>query len=418
MRANGDGSSPGRVSRRAKFTRSRDAPRTVDALAADERPPRRRVPGRARGRQLSRLAGAGGGTTLPGKLLWKLDPGAIDRLAARLPRRRRRRLGDERQDDDDGDGRGDPRAAAAGSPGTAPARTSSPGVASTLLAAARRRARACSRSTRARCPRSRAASGRGRSCSATSSATSSTATASSSSSPSAGATATAALPPETVLVVNGDDPQVGDLARGRAERDRLRHRRPAPRPPGAPARGRLDVLRPLRHAVRVRGRVRRPSRRLPLPGLRSRAAAARTCARREIELRRARRRRRSRSRRPQARPALRAAAARASTTSTTRSGRPRSRRRSARRSTRSAAGLERFGAAFGRFERIAVGDRTLLDAADQEPGRRERGRAHAARGRRALARCRRAERRDRRRPGRLVDLGRRLRAAARRARAR
>src|ERR687884_1875909 len=34
---------------------------------------------------LSRLAGAGGGTTLPGKLLWKLDPGAIDRLASRLP---------------------------------------------------------------------------------------------------------------------------------------------------------------------------------------------------------------------------------------------------------------------------------------------------------------------------------------------
>ena len=35
---------------------------------------------------LSRLAGAGGGTTLPGKLLWKLDPSAVDRLAARLPR--------------------------------------------------------------------------------------------------------------------------------------------------------------------------------------------------------------------------------------------------------------------------------------------------------------------------------------------
>src|SRR5438067_9494739 len=34
---------------------------------------------------LSRLARTGGGTTLPGKLLWKLDPGAIDRLAARLP---------------------------------------------------------------------------------------------------------------------------------------------------------------------------------------------------------------------------------------------------------------------------------------------------------------------------------------------
>jgi UDP-N-acetylmuramyl tripeptide synthase len=34
---------------------------------------------------LSRLARRGGGTTLPGKLLWKLDPGAIDELAARLP---------------------------------------------------------------------------------------------------------------------------------------------------------------------------------------------------------------------------------------------------------------------------------------------------------------------------------------------
>jgi UDP-N-acetylmuramyl tripeptide synthase len=35
--------------------------------------------------RLSRLTRAGGGTTVPGKLLWKLDPGAIDRLAARLP---------------------------------------------------------------------------------------------------------------------------------------------------------------------------------------------------------------------------------------------------------------------------------------------------------------------------------------------
>src|SRR5881394_609126 len=34
---------------------------------------------------LSRLAGAGGGTTVPGKLLWKLDPGAVDELASRLP---------------------------------------------------------------------------------------------------------------------------------------------------------------------------------------------------------------------------------------------------------------------------------------------------------------------------------------------
>jgi lipid II isoglutaminyl synthase (glutamine-hydrolysing) len=34
---------------------------------------------------LSRLAGRGGGTTLPGKLLSTVDPGAVDRLAARLP---------------------------------------------------------------------------------------------------------------------------------------------------------------------------------------------------------------------------------------------------------------------------------------------------------------------------------------------
>jgi UDP-N-acetylmuramyl tripeptide synthase len=35
--------------------------------------------------RLSRLVGAGGGTTIPGKLVSKLDPGAVDRLAARLP---------------------------------------------------------------------------------------------------------------------------------------------------------------------------------------------------------------------------------------------------------------------------------------------------------------------------------------------
>ncbi|HWE81915.1 MAG TPA: MurT ligase domain-containing protein [Gaiellaceae bacterium] len=35
---------------------------------------------------LSRLAGRGGGTTLPGKLLSTVDPRAVDRLAARLPR--------------------------------------------------------------------------------------------------------------------------------------------------------------------------------------------------------------------------------------------------------------------------------------------------------------------------------------------
>jgi len=35
---------------------------------------------------LSRLTGRGGGTTVPGKLLWKIDPTAVDRLAERLPK--------------------------------------------------------------------------------------------------------------------------------------------------------------------------------------------------------------------------------------------------------------------------------------------------------------------------------------------
>jgi lipid II isoglutaminyl synthase (glutamine-hydrolysing) len=34
---------------------------------------------------LSRAVGRGGGTTLPGKILWKVDPSAVDALAARLP---------------------------------------------------------------------------------------------------------------------------------------------------------------------------------------------------------------------------------------------------------------------------------------------------------------------------------------------
>ena len=37
-------------------------------------------------RRLSRLAGTGGGTTLPGKVLTFLTPDAVERLAARLPR--------------------------------------------------------------------------------------------------------------------------------------------------------------------------------------------------------------------------------------------------------------------------------------------------------------------------------------------
>jgi UDP-N-acetylmuramyl tripeptide synthase len=43
------------------------------------------IPAARAAARLSRLVGAGGGTTVPGKVLAALDPGALDRLAARLP---------------------------------------------------------------------------------------------------------------------------------------------------------------------------------------------------------------------------------------------------------------------------------------------------------------------------------------------
>jgi lipid II isoglutaminyl synthase (glutamine-hydrolysing) len=70
-----------------------DSPGRVKSAPCGSLPPVVRLPvplaaeiavARAAGR-LSRLARRGGGTTVPGKLLWKLDPGAVDRLAARLP---------------------------------------------------------------------------------------------------------------------------------------------------------------------------------------------------------------------------------------------------------------------------------------------------------------------------------------------
>src|SRR4051794_41691439 len=73
-----------------KFPRTRDRSGSVSAMAL-------RVPLSAEillaraAAGLSRLAGAGGGTTVPGKLLWKLDPGAVDRLGQRLSAGRGRR---------------------------------------------------------------------------------------------------------------------------------------------------------------------------------------------------------------------------------------------------------------------------------------------------------------------------------------
>ena len=59
--------------------------------------------------RLSRLAGRGGGTTLPGKILATIDPGAVVDPRRPAAARDGRDLGDERQDDDGRAGRRDPR---------------------------------------------------------------------------------------------------------------------------------------------------------------------------------------------------------------------------------------------------------------------------------------------------------------------
>ena len=83
---------------------------------------------------------------------------------------------------------------------------------------------------------------------------------------------------------------------------------------------------------------------------------------------------------------------------------------------RSPPALAATKAVFGRVETIPVAGKRALDPADQEPGRRQRGPADAAGWRRSAERpaarpLARAQRPDRRRPRRLLDLGRRLRAA-------
>ena len=137
---------------------------------------------RAAGR-LSRLAGTGGGTTFPGKLLSKLDPGAVDRLARRLP------LGSALVSATNGKTTTAAMVAEILGPRVRLAHNSSganlvSGVASTLLAA-RDAELGLFEVDEAALPEVAA---RWRA-------------------------AVEALPHSTALVVNGDDPQVGDLAR-------------------------------------------------------------------------------------------------------------------------------------------------------------------------------------------------------------
>ena len=306
--------------------------------------------------KLSRLAGAGGGTTLPGKLLWKLDPGAIDALAARLPQ------GAAVVSATNGKTTTTAMAAEILEPSRKLAWNSSganlvSGVASTLLAqrdadlgllevdegalpevVRRVKPRAVLLGNLFRDQLDRYGelehiAERWRA-------------------------ATASLPAETVLVVNGDDPQVGDLARERANAiaygiDDPRHARPALQH-AADSRYCVRCGQPYVFAAAYVGHLgdyrcpacghARPA--APGPGDGDRARRARTPP--PFGWRRRRDRRRVRLPLPglynvyNALGAAALAQALGASLDEIRSG------------------LERFGAAFGRFERIPAGDKTVL----------------------------------------------------------
>ena len=228
--------------------------------------------------------------------------------------------------------------------------------------------------------------------------------------------AVAALPPHVDA-----DRQRGRPARRRSRRRARRGRfasastilgSPGPRSSMRPTRSTASVAaRPYAYAAAYVG----TSRRLPLPclwpraaGARRRGAIDRSAGARRVDLR---------SRHPGGNDQRCVFPSPASTTSTTPSPRPPSRSRSTRRSTRSRAGLGTFTAAFGRFERIEAGDRRILMLLIKNPaGANEAIRTLEEGGVPANARDR-PERPHRRRSRRLVDLGRRLRAAARSGRA-
>ena len=316
---------------------------------------------------------------MPGKLLWKLDPGAIDRLAARLRARLGADLGDERQDDDGGDGGRDPRPRHPPRAQRAGANLVS-GVASTLLAAGGAELGLFEVDEAALPEVAPPASARAPSASATSSATSSTATASSSSSPSAGARRSRALPasrrssstPTTRwsatspsrarrgVVFGLDDPRSGAARRSST--------RPTRSTASAAAR-RTSTRRPT-SATSATTAARAAATRVPPLDVAAREIELGGLEASAFDLVTPAGHARVGLRLPGLYNVYNALAAAALDA------------RARRVARRDRGGLERSAPAFGRFERIEIGDRSAAHAADQEPGRRERGRADARRRRR------------------------------------
>ena len=228
---------------------------------------------------LARTAGRGGGTSLPGKVLTRVEPHAIGRLAQPPGPRQRRDLRHQRQDHDRGDGRLDPRAH------RRPARPQPRGRehggrdrerAGQRLAQGRARADRRLRPLRGRRVlarrRSSRSSSRARCCSATSSATSSTATASWRRSPTAGRVI--ARSSRDGLVLNADDPLVADLGRHAPDPAYFGVDDDSLALPELQHASRLQALPPLRPRLHLRGGLPRPPRPLPLPELRPGAPAA------------------------------------------------------------------------------------------------------------------------------------------------
>jgi hypothetical protein len=252
-----------------------------------------------------------------------------------------------------------------------------------------------------------------RSCaSATSFATSSTATASSSTSPSAGATAVAGSLAEPTLVANADDPLVAALATAVGARCASASTIPA-RARRPPARLRLEVLHPLRHPYRYDAAY--------VGHLGAYRCEACGHARPPLDVARARSSRRPRRRLLRARTPDGSARVRLGVP-----GLYNVYNALARRSLALSldvalddvvAGLERFRAAFGRFERFSVGDRGFLLLLVKNPaGANEALRTLEEGG---VPPALVVALNDRIADGRDVslDLGRRLRARARRRRA-
>ena len=187
-------------------------------------------------------------------------------------------------------------------------------------------------------------------------------------------------------------------ARARARRARLLRRRGRhARAPRAGPRRRCEALPALRQPLRLRRRLPRPSRPLPLPHLRRDAPYAAGARERGRPAGRAKRRVHAHD--PGRRARVWSSPCRASTTSTTRSPPRRSASRSRCRSTRSSPDSQATRPAFGRAEtaaprRARSGERPrrgrragAADPARQEPRRRQRGAAHARARARASTTC-------------------------------